>query len=46
LGDEFSAFLHLPDGERCLGLFYIGTIAEDAVRAEGRRKDWREKVKF
>ena len=46
LGDEFSAFLHLPKEERCLGLFYIGTIAEDAVRVEGKRKDWREKVKF
>jgi nitroreductase len=46
LGEDFSAFLHLPDGERCIGLFYIGTIAEDALRAEGRRGDWREKVKF
>jgi hypothetical protein len=46
LGWEFSAFLHLPKEERCLGLFYIGTIAEDAVRAEGKRGDWREKVNF
>ena len=46
LGDEFSAFLHLPDAERCIGLFYIGTIAEDALVAEGRRGDWREKVEF
>ena len=46
LGEDFSAFLHLPEDETCLGLFYIGTIAEDALVAEGRRGDWREKVEF
>ena len=46
LGDDFSAFLHLPEGERCLGLFYVGTIAESSISADGRRGDWGEKVKF
>jgi len=46
MGDDFRTFLKLEDDERCLGLFYIGTIAEDVLRAEGRRGDWREKVRF
>lgn len=46
MGDDFRTFLKLQDDERCFGLFYVGTINEDAVRAEGRRENWREKVKF
>lgn len=46
MGDDFRAFLNLEDDERCLGLFYVGTVADDAVRAKGRRGDWREKVEF
>ncbi|MDB4106969.1 nitroreductase [Bacteroidia bacterium] len=46
LGEEFSAFLHLPEGEKCLGLFYIGTIALDTVLPEGKRGEWRKKVRF
>lgn len=45
-GDEFRCFLRLEDDERCLGLFYAGTISEDVVTPEGRRGDWREKVRF
>lgn len=46
MGEDFRNFLKLKDNERCLGLFYIGTIADDAVRAEGRRGNWKEKVIF
>ncbi len=46
MGDDFRKFLKLEDDERCLGLFYAGTISEDVIRAEGRRGDWREKVRF
>jgi nitroreductase len=46
LGEDFSAFLHLSEDERCLGLFYVGTVAEDTLKAEGRRGDWRTKVEF
>lgn len=46
MGEDFRSFLELDDDERCLGLFYIGAISENVVRAEGRRGDWREKVSF
>lgn len=46
MGDDFRKFLKLEDDERCLGLFYVGAIATDAVRATGRRGDWRGKVEF
>ena len=46
LGDEFAAFLHLEEDEKCLGLFYVGTIAEDVILPEGVRGDWKEKVRF
>lgn len=43
---NFAAFLHLETGERCLGLFYIGTRGQDAVEQKGRRGDWADKVAF
>jgi nitroreductase len=46
MGDEFRDFLHLEGSERCLGLFYVGRIAEDAVLGEGKRGGWRETVSF
>ena len=46
LGDDFRAFLKLEDDERCLGLFYVGTIAEDVILPEGVRGEWGEKVRF
>jgi nitroreductase len=46
MGDEFRRFLRLEDDERCLGLFYIGAVANDAMRPEGRRGDWKEKVVY
>ena len=46
MGDDFRKFLKLERDERCLGLFYVGAIAEDAVRGEGRRGKWKEKVRF
>ena len=46
MGDGFRNFLKLSDDERCLGLFYVGTIADTAVLTNGRRGDWREKVSF
>ena len=45
MGDEFRKFLKLEDDERCLGLFYVGTIADDVVLPDGKRGDWREKVR-
>ena len=44
MGEDFRKFLKLEDDEHCLGLFYAGTIDKDAVRGEGKRGDWREKV--
>jgi nitroreductase len=46
LGDDFKAFLHLKEDERCLGLFYVGTISYDVVLPDGRRGDWKDKVIF
>jgi nitroreductase len=46
LGDDFKAFLHLEEDQRCLGLFYVGTISEHVILPMGRRGDWREKVMF
>lgn len=46
MGDAFRAFLQLEDDERCLGLFYVGNIAQDAVLAQGKRGDWLEKASF
>ena len=46
MGDDFRKFLKLEGDERCLGLFYVGAIAPDVIRGEGRRGDWKEKVEF
>lgn len=46
LAEDFRRFLDLEQGERCLGLFYIGTISDSSTIGEGKRGDWTEKVKF
>ncbi|NNJ56036.1 MAG: nitroreductase [Bacteroidia bacterium] len=46
LGEEFSGFLNLAKDERCLGLFYIGTIKKDILLPKGVRGDWQEKVDY
>jgi len=44
MGADFRVFLNLDEHERCLGLFYVGTISDDVRLPEGRRGNWREKV--
>ena len=44
--DEFREFLHLEEDEMCLGIFYLGSLREDAREIPGRRGDWNEKVSF
>ena len=46
LGTEFSAFLHLDNDEKCLGLFYVGTLKNDFLFPKGVRGDWKEKVEY
>ena len=46
LGDDFRGFLGLQDEEKCLGLFYLGTIEAGLVKSEGKRGNWRDKVVF
>lgn len=46
LGQDFADFLALSEGQKCLGLFLIGTIAEPYNLPKGQRGDWREKVEF
>ncbi len=46
LGEDFRSFLKLEEEERCLGLFYAGTIDKGAISGEGKRGDWREKVRL
>ena len=45
-GDEFASFLHLKEDEKCLGLFYVGTLKKDILLPKGVRGDWRNKVGF
>ena len=44
MGGDFRKFLKLDESERCLGLFYIGAIAEGVSVSDGRRGDWKGKV--
>ena len=40
--DQMGPFLHLEDGEKCLGFFYLGNYNGDLV--EGSHGDYRDKV--
>ncbi|MGB0849600.1 MAG: nitroreductase family protein, partial [Bacteroidia bacterium] len=44
LGEEFREFLKLKESERCLGIFYIGTVSAELAQSSGRRGDWKDKV--
>ena len=46
LEDEFASFLQLEEDERCMGLFYVGTIREDILKPKGFRGDWKDKVEY
>ncbi|MBR9861353.1 nitroreductase [bacterium] len=46
LSPEFANFLELGENERCLGLFILGKISDRAIAPQGKRKDWREKVRW
>ncbi len=42
---EANEFLQLNEGEKCLGLFYLGVPKED-IKVMGQRGDIKEKVKW
>lgn len=44
MGNHLKKYLNLEENERCLGLFYIGTIAQNQTLPKGQRGDWRNKV--
>lgn len=44
MGNHLKKYLNLEENERCLGLFYIGTIAQNQTLPKGHRGDWRNKV--
>lgn len=44
LGTHFKKYLNLEENERCLGLFYVGGIAENVTLPRGNRGGWRDKV--
>lgn len=45
-GKTFGKFLGLGEGERCLGMLYIGWPKEGLEWPKSARRDWREKVSF
>lgn len=45
-GEDFSDFLKLDENEICLGIFYVGTIANGSAASSGKRGNWKEKVTF
>lgn len=44
LQSTFRDVLELTQNQICLGLFMLGTLKEDRIKAEGKRGDWKEKV--
>lgn len=46
LSKEFGEQLELEEDEYCLGLFYMGTVDETAIPAQGERANWKEKIKW
>ena len=46
LDEEFASFLHLGEDEKCLGLFYVGTIKKDILLPKGVRGEWQDKVDY
>lgn len=42
--DDLHHFLELDETEKCLGLFYIGTIRPDAPQPKGNRRSVSDKV--
>lgn len=46
LDQNFHSFLNLNENEKCLGVFYVGTIAPEKEIPQGQRGDWKEKVSF
>lgn len=46
LDDEFHKYLDLSENEKCLGVFYVGTVANETTLPKGQRGDWKEKVTF
>ncbi len=43
---RLGPFLELNEGERCLGLFYMGYLKEDLIAPPALRKPMLEKVRF
>lgn len=41
---SFSEFLELEENERCLGIFYLGKLKDEAIEAKSRRNPIEEKV--
>jgi len=45
-GESFAKFLGLGEGERCLGMLYVGWPKDGVEWPKSVRGDWREKVVF
>ncbi len=45
-GEVFKEFLKLKENEKCLGIFYVGSLHSEVHIPKGRRGDWRDKVKY
>lgn len=46
LGHALHEHLLLKENQRCLGMFLLGKIKDDAIKAVGKRGEWKEKVKW
>ncbi len=46
LGPQFHNFLNLDSDERCLGIFYVGTIKDYDDLPNRQRSGWKEKVVY
>lgn len=46
LGHALHEELKLKENQSCLGMFLLGKIKPDAIQAVGKRRDWKEKVKW
>ena len=44
LGRSFKEVFGLHEDEQCLGLFMLGTLRPDHIKAEGKRGEWKDKV--
>lgn len=45
-GESFARFLDLNEGERCLGVLYVGWPKQGLDWPQGKRGNWRDKVQF